>query len=255
MGPRRQLILSAASVVTFLVLWQVLAANFIPPFFLPTPLAIGGAILDLLRQGILLGAIGASLGRIFAGWLLGSLIAVPIGLVVGTSQAMRSIFDPYIHFFRFVPAIALISLFIVWFGIGEASKVLLITYATGFIVMINTATGVTAIPRDKVDAARCLGAGRSQVFLRVVIPATLPFIYTGMRLAMASSFLVIVAAEMLAANSGLGYLIWTSRLYFQIDWMFAAIIILGALGFLADRGWRLFGRLAMKRFLRDALKY
>lgn len=255
MGPRRQLTLSATSVVAFLILWQILAANFVPAFFLPTPLAIGGAIVDLLRQGILLGAIGASLGRIFAGWVLGSLVAIPIGLVVGTSETMKSIFDPYIHFFRFVPAIALISLFIVWFGIGEASKVLLITYATGFIVMINTATGVTAIPRDKIDAARCLGAGRAQVFFQVVIPATLPFVYTGMRLAMASSFLVIVAAEMLAANSGLGYLIWTSRLYFQIDWMFAAIIILGGLGFLADRALRLFGRLAMQRFLREALKY
>lgn len=255
MDRKQSLSLSLLSVSLFLILWQVIAANFIDPFFLPTPTAILAAVGELLREDILLGAIGISLGRIFLGWVLGSLIAVPIGLLVGSAGVIKSVIDPFIHFFRFVPAIALITLFIVWFGIGELSKILLITYATGFIVMINTASGVTAIPADKLDAGRTLGANSRQVFFRIIIPATLPYIYVGMRLAMASSFLVIVAAEMLAAQSGLGYLIWTSRLYFQIDWMFAAIILLGLLGFLSDRLWRLFGALAMRRFLREALRY
>jgi ABC-type nitrate/sulfonate/bicarbonate transport system permease component len=255
MAARRGLIVSTASVAGFLLLWQVLADAFVDPFFLPTPTTIFAGLGELLREGILFEAIGVSLGRIVLGWLLGSALAIPVGLLVGASSLVKSVIDPFIHFFRFIPAIALVTLFIVWFGVGEISKVLLITYATGFIVMINTASGVTAIPKEKLDAARTLGARPWQVFLRVIVPATVPFVYVGMRLAMASSFLVIVAAEMLAARSGLGYLIWTSRLYFRIDWMFAGIILLGLLGFLTDRLWRLLGSLFMRRFLRETLQY
>jgi NitT/TauT family transport system permease protein len=148
-----------------------------------------------------------------------------------------------------------VTLFIIWFGIGEASKILLIAYATGFIVLVNTASGVGSISADKIDAARCLGASRQQVFTRVIVLASLPNIYVGMRLALASSFLVIVAAEMLAAESGLGYLLWNSRLYFRIDWMFGAIVVLGLLGFATDRLMRFLGRALMRRYLREALKY
>jgi len=190
-----------------------------------------------------------------AGWLMGSLVAIPIGLMIGTFSFMKSAFDPFVHFFRFVPAISLVTLFIVWFGIGEASKILLIAYATGFIVLVSTAGGIATIPEDKLNAARCLGASPLQVFFKVIFPASLPNIYVGMRLALASSFLVIVAAEMLAADSGLGFLIWNSRLYFRIDWMFGAIVILGLLGFLTDRLMRLAGQWFMQRYLRDVLKY
>ena len=147
------------------------------------------------------------------------------------------------------------TLFIIWFGVGEMSKIILIAYATAFIVMVNTASGVSSISQDKLNAARCLGANDRQVFFRVMIPASLPAIYVGMRLALASSFLVIAAAEMLAADAGLGYIIWTSRLYFQVDWMFAAIIALGLLGFATDRLWRYLGRTAMKRYLRGVTAY
>lgn len=131
---------------------------------------------------------------------------------------------------------------------------MLITSATGFIVMINTASGVALIPEEKLDAAHSPAANLCQVFLNVV-PAALPQMYEGMRLVMASSFLVIVAAEMLAAQSGLGYLVWTSRLYFKVNWMFAANVILGLLGFITDRLWRYLGGRLFKRYLREALKY
>lgn len=246
---------SVASVVAMIVLWQLASTYLIDPFFLPAPTAVVKGTGELLREGILLKSIGASLGRIFAGWILGSLAAIPVGLLVGSSPVVRSLVDPFTHFFRFIPALALITLFIVWFGVGELSKILLIVYSTGFIVMINTATGVAAIPEEKICAARCLGANRRQLFLHVTAPATVPYIYVGMRLAMASSFLVIVAAEMLAANSGLGYLIWTSRLYFRIDWMFAGIVLLGLLGYGTDRLWRLVGSTLLARYLREVSRY
>lgn len=255
MGKKRYPLYALASVALSIVLWQWVSTSFIDPFFLPPPTAVVKGAIELLRNGTLVKYIAASLGRIFAGWLVGSLIAIPIGLLVGSSRILRSMIDPFIHFFRFIPAIALVTLFIVWFGVGEVSKILLIVYATGFVVMINTATGVTAIPDEKLDAARCLGANRRQLFCHVTIPATLPHVYVGMRLAMASSFLVIVAAEMLAANSGLGYLIWTSRLYFRIDWMFTGIITLGLLGFVTDRLWRFLGTTVMGRYVRELGRY
>lgn len=255
MGWRVNSLISIASVLVALGVWQYASGRWIDDFFLPSPISVVAALWEMTLDGTLAQSVGASLTRIFAGWLLGSVVSIPFGLLIGTFRPVRAVFDPFVHFFRFIPAIALVTLFIVWFGIGEASKILLIAYATGFIVLVNTASGIGAIPQDKIDAARCLGAGPWAVFMKVVLPASLPNIYVGMRLALASSFLVIVAAEMLAAQSGLGYLIWNSRLYFRIDWMFGAILLLGGLGFLTDRLMRVVGRLTLQRYLRDALKY
>jgi len=246
---------SALSVALVLALWQVASTWLVDPMFLPAPWSVVTGAGQMLAEGTLLSSVAISMMRIVSGWLLGSAVAIPLGLVVGISPIARSLIDPFIHFFRFVPAIALVTLFIVWFGVGEESKIILIAYATAFIVVVNTASGVSSVSQDKLNAARCLGASPSQVFFRVLIPATLPAIYIGMRLALASSFLVIAAAEMLAADAGLGYIIWTSRLFFQVDWMFAAIIMLGLLGFLTDRLWRLLGRTVLKRYLRSVTGY
>lgn len=255
MGAGRYGLISIAAVVGFILLWQWAASRFIDPFFLPTPRTIAGAVVELAARGTLLPAVGASLGRVFSGWLIGSLVAIPVGLFIGSSRYVKSVADPFLHFFRFIPAIALITLFMVWFGVGELSRVLLIIYATGFIVMINTATGVAAVEQEKVFAARSLGAAPRQVFTHVTVPASVPYIYVGMRLAMASSFLVIIATEMLAANTGLGQLIWTSRLYFRIDWMFAGIALLGVLGYLTDRLWRWLGNRLLGRYVREVGRY
>jgi len=254
-GARRYGLISAAAVAGVVVLWQWASTAVIDPFFLPAPRTIAAAAWELLARGTLLPAVGASLGRVFSGWLIGSAAAIPVGLLIGASRIAKSVVDPFLHFFRFIPAIALITLFMVWFGVGELSRVLLIIYATGFIVMINTATGVGAVEQEKVYAARSLGATPAQVFLHVTVPATIPYIYVGMRLAMASSFLVIIATEMLAAQSGLGQLIWTSRLYFRIDWMFAGIVLLGLLGFLTDRAWRAVGNRALGKYVREVGRY
>lgn len=255
MDKKLNALISAIAVAAFLAVWEAVSRWFIDPFFLPAPSTVAAGLVELAQDGTLLTSISASLLRILAGWLLGSAVAIPIGLLIGTFQPLKSVFDPFVHFFRFVPAISLVTLFIVWFGIGEISKILLIAYSTGFIVLVNTASGIGSIPLDKLNAARCLGANPLQVFSRIIFPASLPNIYIGMRLALASSFLVIVAAEMLAAESGLGFLIWNARLYFRIDWMFGAIVVLGLLGFFTDRLMRLAGQLFMKRYLRDVLKY
>ena len=138
------------------------------------------------------------------------------------------------QFFRFVPSLAWLTPVVIWFGIGETSKVLIIVYTTMFIVLINTMVGVSHIAPNKLRAAACLGATPFKTFIFVTLPATLPFILTGMRLAMGNSFATVVAAEMIAADSGLGYLIFNSRLWMATDKIFIGIVCLGALG-LADR--------------------
>ncbi len=247
--------ISTVSISIGLIVWEIVARLWIDPFFLPPVSTVFLGIIELIEKGLLFGTIGISLYRILAGFLLGSIVAIPIGLIVGISITARAIFDPYVHFLRFIPALALTSLFLVWFGVGEVAKILQVMYATAFIVIVNTATGVVTTHENKILAAQTLGASRWQIFWLVTIPACIPSIYVGMRLALAGSFMVIVAVEMLAAESGLGYLIWTSKVYFKIDWMFVGIFFLGALGLLADYLWKMLGRYVIRRFVRESADY
>jgi NitT/TauT family transport system permease protein len=255
MGARTHGLTSLYAVLLTVVVWELASGRYIDPFFLPKPSTVFRGLVELTARGALAESMGVSLARVLTGWLIGSLIAVPVGLLIGSSRFVKSVVDPFLHFFRFIPAFALITVFIVWFGVGELSRVMLIIYATGFIVMVNTATGVAAINVEKIYAARSLGATPRQVFLHVAVPATVPYVYVGMRLAMASSFLIIIGAEILAANSGIGYLIWTSRLYFRMDWMFGGIVVLGFLGFLTDRAWRIVGNRVLGKYVREVGHY
>ena len=174
--------------------------------------------------------VGVSLRRIALGFVGGSLIGIPVGLAIGSFPIVRRLLEPYTEFLRFIPATALITVAVIWFGIGEGSKIFLIIYTTVFIVIINTAAGVSAVAPNKIRAARSLGASRAQVFFFVALPATVPYILTGMRLAMANSFVTIIAAELVAANNGLGKMIWDSRLYMLVDQIFVALLVLGLAG-------------------------
>ena len=229
-----------------LLAWQA-AASVTKPLFLPPPRMVWDALAELMRDGSLWEHSLASYARILTGWLLGSTVAIPIGLVMGRSRIMRFMLDPYLQLFRFLPAISLISLMILWLGTGESSKIALIMYATAFVVALATMDGALSVEVEKVRAARCLGASGWQVLRLVVVPATVPHIVTGMRLAMTNAFMAIVSAEMLAANQGLGYLIANSRLYMLTQHIFVAIVVLGLLGLATDRiirvatrrlGWR-----------------
>jgi NitT/TauT family transport system permease protein len=140
-----------------------------------------------------------------------------------------------VQFFRFVPAIAWLSPAIIWFGIGETSKVILIVYTTCFIVAISTIAGCESVNENKIRAARSLGANRWQEFAHVMVPATMASTLTGMRVAMGNSFMTIVAAEMLAAQTGLGFMINSARTFLDVPTIFVGIVTLGLLGLMADR--------------------
>lgn len=227
-----------AGFASLFVIWHVASTWLLNSVLFPPPWQVVLKAVELARDGTLGEEVATSLGRIAAGFAGGTLLGVPLGLAMGSFPLVRRLLEPYTEFLRFIPATALITVAVIWFGIGEGSKIFLIVYTTVFIVIINTAAGVAAVAPNKIRAARSLGAGRAQVFLFVALPATVPYILTGMRLAMANSFVTIIAAELVAANNGLGKMIWDSRLYMLVDQIFVALLVLGLLGFTADRLFR-----------------
>jgi len=227
-----------AGFASLFVIWHVAATWLIPSVLFPAPWKVVLKAIELAADGTLWEETSASLGRIASGFTGGSLIGIPLGLAIGSFPIVRRLLEPYTEFLRFIPATAMITVAVIWFGIGEGSKIFLIIYTTVFIVIINTAAGVSAVAQNKIRAARSLGASSAQVFFFVALPATVPYILTGMRLAMANSFVTIIAAELVAANNGLGRMIWDSRMYMLVDQIFVALLVLGLLGFTADRLFR-----------------
>ena len=234
-----------ASISVAILLWYVISTTFFKPLFFPNPVTVFRTGVEMLRSGELAQHVSISMQRILAGFFIGSIIGMPLGLLMGANRTIRTVLEPYAQFFRFVPSIAWLTPVVIWFGIGETSKVLIIVYTTTFIVLINTMVGVSNIAPNKLRAAAVLGATPAQTFLLVTLPAALPFVLTGMRLAMGNSFATVVSAEMIAADSGLGYLIFNSRLWMATDRIFVGIVCLGILGILTDRVFRY----CIKRFV------
>jgi NitT/TauT family transport system permease protein len=235
------------SIVAGLAAWQ-LASLRVPPLFLPSPLDTWQGFLELLDDGTLGTSILASSARILVGWGLGVAVGVPLGIFMGYFRWVRRLFDPYIEFFRFIPPIAFVTLAVIWLGPGEASKVALIFYTTVFIVTLNTIAGTVSVPELRLRAAASLGAGPLTTLRTVIVPSTVPYMVTGARLAMGNSFLTIVSAEIVAAQEGLGALIWNARNYSRTEWVFVGIITLGLLGFVFDRILRIAARTLLKRY-------
>jgi NitT/TauT family transport system permease protein len=219
-------------------LWHVASVYLLNSVLFPPPGRVIAKAVELAQDGTLWENASVSLQRIALGFFFGSMIGIPLGLAIGSFGIVRRVLEPYTEFLRFIPATAMITVAVIWFGIGEGSKIFLIIYTTVFIVIISTAAGVSAVAPNKIRAARSLGANRAQVFWYVALPATVPYILTGMRLAMGNSFVTIIAAELVAANAGLGKMIWDARLYMLVDQIFVALLVLGLLGFTADRLFR-----------------
>ena len=228
----------AVGFASLFVLWQLASLYLVSSVLFPPPTVVFKKAVVLARSGVLFEHLWASLQRILAGFVAGSLLGIPIGLAMGSFLPVRKLLEPYTEFLRFIPSVAMITVAVIWFGIGEASKIFLIIYTTIFIVIINTAAGVSAIAPNKIRAAQALGATRAQIFLHVALPATVPYILTGMRLAMSNSFTTIVAAELIAANEGLGKMLWDGRMFMLVDDIFVSLVALGLLGFAVDRLFR-----------------
>jgi NitT/TauT family transport system permease protein len=225
----------AVSVAVILALWQYGSTQAIIPLLFPSPLSTWRTAMQLLNEGRLVNDIIASLTRIAIGFTVGSVAGVVLGVLMGSFRTVRLAFEPYVQFLRSLPALAWIPAAMLWFGTGEASKILLLVYTTVFVVALNTMIGVSSVPQNQLRAARCFGASPWRTFYMVKVPATVGYMLTGMRLAMGNCFSTIIAAELLAPESGLGYLIFSSRTWMQTEFAFVGIVVLGLLGFLVDR--------------------
>jgi NitT/TauT family transport system permease protein len=237
-----------ASVAAGVLVWWIASVRAASPLF-PSPVDIVASLREMLGRGELITDILVSLRRIAIGFALGCLVGIPLGLAMGLFRFARVLCDPIVQFLRFVPPIAWLIPAIMWFGIGETSKVLIVFYMTVFLVLLNTMAGVAAIPRNQLRSAENYGVSRWQLFRLVVFPSTLSYSVAGARIAMGNSFAAVVGAELIAAEAGLGYRIVESGKWMAMSEMFAAMLTLGALGIVADRIVRLLTSRYQRRYM------
>jgi len=217
-------------IVLFLLLWEALPRlGIVSDAYLSPPSAVVAAIGQLLDNGQLWKHVAASLQRSLWGLVLASSAGVVLGLLVGGFKRLAAIVDPVLQLFRQTSAFALFPVFILFLGIGELSKVAIIFWASFWPVLLSTVSGVKQVDRLLVNSALSMGASRRFIFFKVVLPASLPSIFTGVRLAGAYSITALVAAEMIGAHSGLGFLALNSQETFQIPTMYAGILMLAVL--------------------------
>jgi ABC-type nitrate/sulfonate/bicarbonate transport system permease component len=239
LAPRAQRVRAISIyLVSFLVMilvWDRASISFDLPALFPRPGGTLSQLLALLSSAKMGLAIAASLTRIAAGFAIGSMFGATVGLGMAYFSLGRAIGAPLVHFLRFIPAMAWFAPFLLWFGVGEQTRILLIVYTKVFIVILNTMAGVASVAPSKIRMARSFGATRLQVFLLIVLPASAPFILTGTRIAMGNSFMTVVAAEMLSGGPGIGYLIFTATVSLDTTTMFSGVLSLGVIGLLADR--------------------
>ncbi|MEV0380426.1 ABC transporter permease [Nonomuraea sp. NPDC050643] len=230
---RRAVALNLIAVVIGLVLWTLLATIGVQG--LPGPLEVAAKAVELLSDGTLLLDAMASLRRVLLGFLLGTLLAIPIGFLMGWYATARGLLEPYVQFFRTIPPLAIIPLAIVLMGIGEVPKVFVIFLASFLSSVVATFQGVVDVDKTLINAARVLGASDRTIFLKVVVPASTPFILVGMRVGLGSAWGTLVAAELIAAQEGLGFRMQQAQLYYDLSTIFVGLIAIGVLGLLMDR--------------------
>ncbi|AGB18320.1 ABC transporter permease [Thermoanaerobacterium thermosaccharolyticum] len=221
------------SPITIIIIWEVLADfNLIDTRFFPAPSTIFHSFLSLLTSGILLNDLSISLYRIIGGFIVGAVPGLIIGLTMGLFPLIRNILDPLVAATYPIPKLALMPLIMIIFGLNDLEKIIVIAIGTFFIVLMNTAAGVINLDKIYMDVARNYGASKKDYYLTVALPGALPMIFTGLKLGMGMALLLIVAAEMNGASSGIGYRIWESYNIFDIPAMFVSFIIMSILGYI-----------------------
>jgi taurine transport system permease protein len=241
-APRLPLIVAATIAFWILAWWAAAALEVVPPLFLPAPEAVVARFATTLSAGFadatLLQHTAASLGRVLAALLLALAVAVPIGLAMGLSPVLRGILDPVIEAYRPIPPLAYLPLVVIWFGIGEGAKILLIFLAIVPAVALATASGVRSVPAERINAARTLGATRAQVLREVILPNALPDILVGTRIGLSVGWSTLVAAELVAATRGLGFMIQTASNFLVTDVVIVGIVTIAVVAFAMEYAMR-----------------
>ena len=240
----RQLTLSAATLAVLLAIWWAVAAlQLVSPLFLPPPGQVLAKLITIagpqgFMDATLWQHLGASLARILVALLAAVIIGIPVGIAMGLSPTVRGILDPLIELYRPVPPLAWLPLVVIWFGIGETPKVLLNYLAIFAPVAMSTLEGVKSAQQVRIRAAQSLGASRTQVLLFVILPGALPEILTGLRIGLGVGWSTLVAAELIAATRGLGFMVQSAGEFLATDVVLAGIAVIAAIAFGLELGLR-----------------
>lgn len=232
---------SAIAIAAWLLVWEAASQlNWLDPFLAPPPSTLVATAWELLTEGFpdgipIQGHILATIGRVVAGFSIAAIFAVPLGIVIGYVPKLELIFGNIITFGRSIAAISVLPLFVAWFGIGEVSKILLIAFATFWVIITYTVSSVKFVEPTLLRAALSMDADAKTVFRSVVLPAALPRIFTGLKVGLGVAFLVIAAAEMIATVKGLGALIQEARTSFRTDITMVGMLAIGVLGYLTSK--------------------
>jgi ABC-type nitrate/sulfonate/bicarbonate transport system permease component len=226
--------LSALSVVVVLLLWDQLCRHMAAPELLPRPGAVLITLWQMAISGELLLAVRDSVTRVLVGYAVGVVAGVVTGLTLGTVRALNDTIGVIFDFAKGIPPIALVPVVIIWLGIGETSKYVVIAYIVWIVVAISTAVGAREVPLVRLRAGAFFGLSRLAIFWRIILPSCLPYVLAGMRSAIGFAFVALVSAELIAANSGIGQIIMDARFALQTSRMIVGLFVLGMLGALAQ---------------------
>ncbi len=228
-----ELTLPALTVVAFIVAWQLFVdLRHIPPIYLPSPTAIAVALVQMTLDGSMLMGLAVTLLRIFAGFLIAAATGIFLGVLMGMSRLVARVADPWIAALYPLPKISLIPLLIIWLGTGETYKIVISAVSAFFPIVMSTYSGVRQVDRGLLKAAEDLGANRRQIQLKVVIPAAIPSIFSGLQLGMGVAIILVVAAEMIggSSRSGMGYLLISTGQVMDTEKVFACLVVLALMG-------------------------
>ncbi len=229
-------IISGASILTVLATYTIVSnSGAVNPTLIPPPQTVAQTAVTLMTEENLPADILTSLGRVLAGYTVGVTIAILLGALMGWFWLVDAVFDPIVELIRPVPPLAYIPLMILWFGIDETPKILVIAIGAFVSCVINVVAGVKNTPLVYIEAARTMGAKNRDLFFTVAIPAALPYILTGMRVGLATGWAILVASELIAAQRGLGFMMTNARRFVRTDSIIVGIICIGILAFAMDR--------------------
>jgi NitT/TauT family transport system permease protein len=237
--PKLVLVLAVLGFALPLVLWAVLSASsLVDPVFLPTPLQVVKSIGTWYSEGDLLSDLLTSMGRVYGGFLMAVVVAMPLGVAIGTLAPVRAFLEPVTDFSRYLPAVAFIPLIMLWVGIDESAKISVIFVGTFAQMVLLIASDIARVPAPAIEAAKTMGATDGEVVQQVLIPAAWPAMLDTLRAMMGLSWTYLVVAELVAASSGLGFSILKAQRFLMTDQIFAGILLIGALGLATDQAFR-----------------
>lgn len=235
-----ELSLSVSTVLIIFLTWFVVAKmKIFPEYFIPSPASVLDSFLEITtsgyRGGTLPEHLGDSLFRVISGFLLACITAIPLGMFMGYSWKIKAIFDPIVEFYRPLPPLAYYTILVIWLGIGNESKITLLFLAAFPPLSISAMSAVATVPLERIQTAQSLGAGKLKIFSHVIFPSCLPGIFTGMRVSIGFTYTTLVSSEIVAATSGIGWMVLDAGKFLRGDVMFMGIIVMGITGIILDR--------------------